>query len=127
MTVTEPLFADDVSRFFLDIVKDNLELVIIAADNDPQTPLPVSVQFIDPKHLEDTYVAMILSSGKEKGEYNGDQPPVEHTDPHRMQRQQYLRNRFRSYMQHFQLFREKNTPFAIQAFVGDRDIHVKEE
>lgn len=125
MVVTQPLFADDVSRFFLDIVKDHLELVIIAADYEPNVPLPVSVQFIDPKRLEDTYVALVLSSGKDKGELI-EQSNVEHTDPHRIQRQQYLRTRFRNYMQHFQLFRDKDTPFVIQAFLEKQEIRVKE-
>jgi hypothetical protein len=76
--------------------------------------------------LEDTYVALVLSSGKEKGDLHTEQSTIEHTDLHRMQRQQYLRSRFRNYMQRFQLFREKDTPFVIQAFLEEHDIRVKD-
>lgn len=125
MVVSTNLFADDVSRFFLDIVKNNLELVVVASESEKDGILPVSVQFIDPKRLEDTYIALVLSSGKEK-EDGADQLALDHADPHRMQRQQYLRTRFRNYMQYFRLFGDKDNPFVVRAFLEDHHIRVAE-
>jgi hypothetical protein len=125
MVVTQNLFTDDVSRFFLDIVKNNIELVIIAAEGEKNGILPVSVQFIDPKRLEDTYVALVLAAGKDK-EDDVDQLHLDHADPHRMQRQHYLRARFRNYMQYFQLFVDKEKLFVVRAFLEESNIRIAE-
>src|SRR5262249_32729589 len=63
--ITQPLFVDEVSRLFLDVVRDYIEVVIIAAQKEPHEPLQVSVNFIDPRSLEEVYLQSLLSTNKE--------------------------------------------------------------
>ncbi len=111
--ITEPLFVDDVSRFFLDIVRDNIEVVILASKNDPKEPLQTSVEFVAPQALEEEYVTLLLASTKE---LIGSQ---------QAQREQALRMRFREYMQHFQMLSESGKLFAVQAFLTSSGVVVK--
>lgn len=92
-----PLYAHNVSRRFLDTVLNNLEITIVARSADA---LPWSLQFIDPRGLEDAYVdaSIALSSGEQKETQST-----------------YLRQRFRNYLQEFELFRAPNRPLKLEA------------
>ena len=59
-----PLFANNVSELFVTIVKDNLEIEIIAVPPTERERLEWGVNFIDHMHLEDTYVAFMLRNNK---------------------------------------------------------------
>ncbi len=111
--ITEPLYVDDVSRLFLDIVRNHIEVVIIASRKDPREPLQTSVEFVDPQALEEQYVKLLLATTKE---IVGSQA---------VQRQQALRLRFREYMQRFSLLFDKNKPFVVKAFITPSGIVVK--
>jgi hypothetical protein len=111
--ITEALYVDDVSRLFLDIVRDHIEVVIIASKKDAQTPLQTSVEFVDPQALEEQYVKLLLSTTKE---IIGSQA---------LQREHILRLRFREYMQRFQLLSAKNKPIVIKPFLTATGIVVK--
>ena len=56
---TKPLFAKDVSRLFVDVVRNSLEIVILAAPKSKREVLAWSLMFINPRDLEDTYVAFL--------------------------------------------------------------------
>jgi hypothetical protein len=112
-STTEPLYVDDVSRLFLDIVRDHIEVVIIASKKESHEPLQTSVEFIDPQALEEKYVKLLLSSTKE---IIGSQGSL---------REQALRIRFREYMQRFHLLSAKNKPFTVKAFLTSSGIVVK--
>jgi hypothetical protein len=88
-----PLFAKGVNEIFIQIVKDMLEIVVIYPPK-PDGKMDWSVQFINAKELEDRYVSLILSDASDE-EIKQMQPEL---------RQKYLRNRFRNYMNRFQLF-----------------------
>lgn len=91
--ITAPLCAQGVSRRFLDLVKDMIQVVIIAAPKSEQENPLWTVQLVYPHELEDRFVTMmILESGDEVGDIL----------PHL--REDFLRNRFRSYMNHFRLY-----------------------
>lgn len=92
--LTVPLFAHNVSKLFLEIVKDNLELDIVAAPPTQREKLEWDVSFIDPTHLEDTYVAFLLSNAK-----IADSPQNKNRE-----REKHFRQRFQLYTQRFILY-----------------------
>lgn len=89
-----PLYAKGVSDLFVQVVKDNIEIVLTFPQKFDSKFLDWSVAFVNPKVLEDHYVSLILSDINDD-ESKQLQPEV---------RQKYLRNRFRNYMNRFQLF-----------------------
>ena len=114
--ITTPLYAKGVSRLFLQIVRDMIEIVVIVVPNTVQGNLDWSVQFIDPRILENKYVAE-LASGSQEEEVRDLQPNV---------REDYWRNRFRSYMHHFQLFKADDTKFNLNIELIDNKVYIQE-
>jgi hypothetical protein len=92
-SLTMPLFAQGVSRLFLETVKDMIQIIIIAAPKSERESLQWMTQFVYPHDLEDRYVAKVMSESTD--EAAGVQPHL---------REDYLRNRFRSYMNKFRLY-----------------------
>ncbi len=108
------LFATGVDSLFLDTVKDMIEVVIIVAERPDRTLLDWSVQFVNPRQLEDRYVTALMSD-------------VSDNDIRLMQpilREEYLRNRFRSYMNHFQLYESEDNKLDFSIFLKDRQIYI---
>ena len=91
---SQPLYVKDVSRLFLDIVRDNIEIVIIAAPKNEREILQWSVEIIDSKEMEDTYVAYVIADQKDNGTHISDTK----------KREELLRKRFRDYQQKLSLF-----------------------
>ena len=91
--IGEPLYAQGISRLFLDIVKDMIQIVVIASPKVEREILLWSPQFIYPHELENRYVAKILANSID------DSFDIQ---PH--MREEYLRNRFRSYMNRFRFY-----------------------
>lgn len=112
--IKTPLFAKGVSRFFVDLVQDMIQISILVHPN--QHKLDWSVQFHNPRVLEDRYVSTHLSNQ----EYR-------HEDPSSAkQRQEYLRNRFRSYMNHFQLYKSQTEKLELSIAVHENEICVND-
>ncbi|EKE07955.1 MAG: hypothetical protein ACD_17C00429G0002 [uncultured bacterium] len=88
-----PLYAQGVSRLFLETVKDRLQVVIIAAPKSEREALLWNLQFMYPHELEDRYVSKVIS---ESNDLMFDVQPTYLED--------YLRSRFRSYMNRFRLY-----------------------
>ncbi len=95
--ITAPLWAQGVSRRFLDIVKDRIQVVIIAVPKSEQEQLLWNVQLIYPHELEDRFIAKMLAESHNELE-----------DLQHHLREDYLRNRFRSYMDRFRLYTPNN-------------------
>lgn len=91
--LAELFFAKGVNDIFIQVVKDMMEIVVIYPPKSGGM-MEWSVQFINPKELEDRYVSIILSDVSDE-EIRQMQPEL---------RQKYLRNRFRNYMNRFALF-----------------------
>ena len=87
--LTLPLFANNVSKLFLEVVKENIELDIVAAPTTEREKLEWGLCLINSKHLEDTYVAFLLSSSE---------------TVHGKNREEHFRERFRHYAQQFTLY-----------------------
>ena len=113
--ISGPLYVKGVSRLFAEVVSDMLQLVIIAVPKSERPHLEWSVQFINPHVLEDKYVSVLLSDTSDN-EIQGLQPNL---------REDYLRNRFRSYMNRFQLYKSEDTPlkFNIELEEGQIIVH----
>ncbi len=88
-----PLYAYGVSRHFLETVKDMVQMVIIASPKSERETMLWNVQFMYPHELEDQYVAKVLSESNDI---------VYEQQPHLLE--DYLRNRFRNYMNRFRLY-----------------------
>jgi hypothetical protein len=114
--ITYPLYANGVDNLFLETVREMIEIVVIAAPKSERKLLDWSVQFVNPRLLEDNYVATLMSDVSDR-DIRLLQPSL---------REEYLRNRFRSYMNHFQLFRSDDTKFELTITLKDQHIHVEE-
>lgn len=103
-----PLFAQGISRVFLDVVKDMIQIVVVAAPKSERENLLWSAQFIYPQELENRYLAKVLASSTEESQ---------EIQPHL--REEYIRNRFRSYMNRFRFYtqsqRKLNLRIELQA------------
>jgi hypothetical protein len=114
--ISYPLYANGVDNLFLETVREMIEIVIIAAPKSERKLLDWSVQFVNPRLLEDKYVATLMSDVSDR-EIRLLQPTL---------REEYLRNRFRSYMNRFQLFRVDDSKFDLNVFLKGQYIHVEE-
>jgi hypothetical protein len=114
--ITMPLYAQGVSRLFLETVKDMIQIVIVAAPKQEREKLLWNVQFMYPNELEDRYVAKVLSEYTE-----------EISDVHPHLREDYLRNRFRSYMTRFRLYSTKQSKLLLNIELQGDSISVTSE
>ena len=101
--IAQPLYAHGVSRLFLDIVKDMIQVVIIATlQNSKETPL-WNAQFIYPHELEDRFVAKSIAEASDS-DFDGVHPYL---------REEYLRNRFRNYINKFRIYTPDNKKLSL--------------
>lgn len=116
--LTVPLFVNNVSKLFVDIVKDNLELEIVVAPKTEREKLEWAVGFVDSAHLEDTYVAFLLSNSSTGAR-------SAQTKAH--EREIFFRQRFRNYMQNFTLYLSPQYKLEIDSSLLDENqirVHV---
>lgn len=92
---TKPLFAKEVSRLFIDVIRNSIEIVIRAAPKNKRKVLAWSVQFINPNDLEDTYVALSIGNSNTGKGFAG---------LINKNQEELLRKRFRDYMQKLNLY-----------------------
>jgi len=92
---TKTLYTAEISRLFLDVIKNSLEIVIVASPKSKRKVLAWSVQFIQPRDLEDTYVAFSIANSTTSKEIPGIIPK---------KKEELLRKRFRDYMQRMTLY-----------------------
>ncbi len=108
--LTIPLFVKDVSGLFLETVRNNLLLTIIAEPKSVRKSLSWVVEFIDTHALENAYVAATLKEMEEVYK--------EEHESFTKYSEQSIRERFRDYMRNFQLYRGDGSPLKL---VGDID------
>lgn len=109
------LFVKGVSPLFLQIVEEMLQIMIVVEPNADKRMLNWSVQFINPSLLEDRYVSLMMSDTAEEDVMQL-QPQL---------REEYLRNRFRSYMNRFQLFQAEDKLLKLQIYLDKNQVVVK--
>jgi len=97
-----PLYATGVDKTFIELVKDHLQIVV-DVDAELRKPLNWNLEIVSAQKLEDAYIEQLLAD-------------LDEEDVHLMhfnQRQEYLRNRFRSYMQRIRLYHMNGTKLAM--------------
>lgn len=112
----DALYAKGVSRLFLEIVEEMMQLVIIVNPAPETGALSWSTQFINPRALEDRYVSILLSDPSND--------EISHLSP--ALREEYLRNRFRSYMSKFQLFKADDAKLELNISLEKGAVIIKE-
>lgn len=112
-SITTPLYAQGVSRLFLETVKDMIQIVIIATPKSEHDKLLWNAQFMYPHELEDRYIARVMSESTEE---------LSDVQPHL--REDYLRNRFRSYMNRFRLYTPNRKKLSLKIELQANSISV---
>ncbi len=106
-TLSQPTHVRNVSRRFLETVRDSIQIVIEVVPADVAALLPWSVQFIDPKRLEEAYVKASL--------------PADEADEQALPstlRTKQLRERFRKYLRDFELLDADGKPLTLHPQLG---------
>ena len=112
--LTIPLYARGVSRFFVDVVRDNLEINVMAAPRSEKKRLDWSVQVVNPEDLEDHYVTL-LSPNPSQNDYQAPLPQM---------REDFLRQRFREYMRTIHFFTYDDAPLSLDISLKGNNIHI---
>lgn len=111
-----PLYLKDVSRLFLEVIRDNIELVVIASPKSQRNVLEWSSEVIDPIELEDTFVAyMTAEYSKGSNGYFSMSSEWE----------KMLRKRFQKYMGRVQMWVTPNQKLSLETVIEDNEIKVK--
>lgn len=111
-----PLFAKGVSHLFLRVVEQMLQLTITVEPIKENQFLHWSITFVNPRLLEDRYVSLMMSDVSDE-EVRDLQPLV---------REEYLRNRFRTYMNRFQLYRSDDKRLDLHVRLENEKIYINE-
>ncbi|NGX61087.1 MAG: hypothetical protein K940chlam9_00567 [Chlamydiae bacterium] len=104
--LTLPVYIKDVSRLFLDVVRDNMLLIIVAAPEDLQGNLHWTIEFVDEKALENAFVEASL---KEQEEQLGIKEKLPSST------EEEIRDRFRAYLRKITLLNAEGQPLELVA------------
>lgn len=113
----QPLSAKGVSKNFVNTVEKMIQLSITVDPAKENQSLNWSIEFINPRLLEDRYVSLMMSDVSDE-EVRELQPLV---------REEYLRNRFRSYMNRFQLYKADEKPLELNAYLENNKVQLTEK
>lgn len=112
---TRPLYVKEVSRLFLDVVRNSIEIVVVATPKNKREIMTWNVQLINPHHLEDTYIALsIANSSMIKG--------GQLAAPKK--KEELLRKRFRDYMQHLTLYLINGKKLHLKSTLNEGEIQI---
>lgn len=113
---TFPLYLKNVSRLFLEVIRDNIEIILLAAPKTQREVLEWSPEVIDPLDLEDTFVAYTKAErSKEGNSYI----------PMSTQWEKMLRKRFQLFLQRVKMWVTPNQKLSLEAVIEDDRIIVK--
>jgi hypothetical protein len=107
------LYAKGVSRLFVELVQEMLEITILLKPNGRPD---WSLQFLNPRYLEDRYVSLLMA---DFDEFSDDPALVK-------KREDHLRERFRRYMSQFQLYKSKQDKLDLNIEVQGSKVVVSE-
>ncbi len=100
------LYVRDVSQLFLDVVRDNMLLIVVAAPKNVQEELHWAVEFIDEKALEDKFVEASLKQLQAR--FSNERSIQKYSE-------ESIRDRFRDYLRKLVLFTSDGKPLEIHA------------
>lgn len=109
-----PLYVKEVSRLFLDIVRHNMEIVILAAPESEREELQWSVELVNQLELENTFVAFLINT-----RYSDEQIDYK-------KREARLRRRFREFASKMNFFLHNGQPLYLQCSLENDAIKVKQ-
>ncbi len=107
-----PLLVGQVSRLFIDVVRDNMEIVVAAAPQTERDFLQWSVEFINQRDLEDTFVNLLMNDRSEQVNLK--------------KKEVRLRRRFREYMQNLSLYKQSGQKLLLEAQMKNDGIRIKD-
>ena len=107
---TVPLYIKDVSKLFLHIVRDSLEISIVAAPPKERDFLEWSLEVINPNKLEDIYLAYSIS-------FLNNSQAVTTAIPKK--REEQIRKRFREYLQRMTLYVSPDKKLNLESILED--------
>lgn len=99
----KPVCAKGVSKNFIDIVKDYLEIVVVTTPVKEGESMSWSIQVANAKELENAYVELS----------NAEVLSPELSSLSSQMREEYLRNRFRSYISRIEFYTENDKPLEL--------------
>lgn len=107
----KPLYVKGVSQSFLDVIKDKIQLSITIPTESEKTRLKWNIQFLNPRQLEERYIALVMSKNQQANSIES-----------LKEQEEYLRNRFRIYMNQFQLYTEDEQKFDVMVELKNQEI-----
>jgi hypothetical protein len=111
LNVAQRLYMSEVSRLFLDIVRDRMEIVVVPTMKDQVVEFRWSILLVDPKRLEETYVTLALANELETDTHiEGGSNALRQ---HLAERERFFRIRFRHYARRLQFYKEKDVPLTL--------------
>jgi hypothetical protein len=114
--LNKPLYTKGVSELFVKTVKDMVTLSVNMTNGSDEENIGWSIQFINPQELEDRYVTTMIT------EINDE----ELKEMHPTLREEHLRNRFRNYMNRFELFTADDQPLNLSIQLKGKEILIKD-
>lgn len=110
---TRPLYAKNVSRLFLDVIRDSLAIMIIATAKEENEVLPWSLEVMTPRELEETYVAYQMANGGKQL-----------SNTLAKSRETLYRKRFRNYLQDLMLYLAPQHKLNIESSITNEKINI---
>lgn len=112
MTFARPLYVKNVSRLFLNVIRDYLEIIIVAESKENGETLPWGLEVTTPAYLEQIYVAKQMANpGKQQI-----------STPLLKKREMLYRKRFRSFLQNLALYISTDHKLNIESSISDQKI-----
>ena len=112
------LFSYEVSQLFMEIVKDYMQVTIVALPPTEEKPLRWSVEFLQPQTLENRYVAFLENQYRENS--------AENKAPSKELEERW-RNRFRHFMQVLRLYKSRRQQLELKMHYDNDSIVVEEK
>lgn len=110
------LFVFEVSRLFLEVIKGNLGLVLIAAPKSEREVLQWCHEVVNPRELEDTYVAFMMTNHS----------ALKSMNPSLIKKKEIsYRKRFREYYQRLTLYVSPDQKLSIESMLDSNRVYVK--
>ena len=111
-----PLLVNGVGPRFLNLVEKMIQIEIVVIPQAKQEILSWNLQLVNPRQLEDQYVQA----------FNGELVDSEILLLTPILREEYLRNRFRSYVNRLQLFKTDETKLNLSISLKKKLITIEE-
>lgn len=116
--INRQLYTYEVSRLFMEIVKDYMQVSIIALPESEEKNLRWSVEFMQPQRLENRYVSFLETQFREN--------TPDQSSPSK-ELEELWRNRFRKFMQTLRLYKSPRQQLELMIKYENHNIVVEEK